>query len=307
MSRRGSLRRGRGDRENPLLLPPVDDLTVIRALELDRPMTDEEYAKAREKWQGRLAMLSRDAKFQRTGVVAAFEGNDAAGEGVRVAARHAGARRSPLRRRPHRRAHGGGARRAMPSPALLAAHPEFDRFAALRPLVEYGRVLVERVEGFCNEVWTGVRAYGEINDFERELVEHSLVVLEVLARHRQADAARALPRAREDGVQALQDPGRRLAQHLEVGRLRSRGHRYIRSHEHRVRPMDLGPGRQQVLHAHQGLQEDAVRAIEDRLRFDFAREAVPLLGSAAALHLLGDAARSRMANVKSPVKASAPS
>jgi polyphosphate kinase 2 (PPK2 family) len=37
-------------------------------------------------------------------------------------------------------------------------------------------VLVERVEGFCAEDdW--MRAYAELNDFERQLVEHGLVVL----------------------------------------------------------------------------------------------------------------------------------
>jgi polyphosphate kinase 2 (PPK2 family) len=40
----------------------------------------------------------------------------------------------------------------------------------------YGRVLVERVEGFCAEAdW--MRAYGEINDFEAQLTEHGIIVL----------------------------------------------------------------------------------------------------------------------------------
>ena len=39
----------------------------------------------------------------------------------------------------------------------------------------YGRVLVERVEGFCTEAdW--MRAYTEINDFEQELVRNGIVV-----------------------------------------------------------------------------------------------------------------------------------
>ena len=43
----------------------------------------------------------------------------------------------------------------------------------------YGRVLVERVEGFANEAeW--MRAYLEINDFEDQLVEAGTVVDEVL-------------------------------------------------------------------------------------------------------------------------------
>lgn len=40
----------------------------------------------------------------------------------------------------------------------------------------YGRVLVERVEGFASvEEWS--RAYTEINDFERDLVDHGIVVV----------------------------------------------------------------------------------------------------------------------------------
>jgi polyphosphate kinase 2 (PPK2 family) len=40
----------------------------------------------------------------------------------------------------------------------------------------YGRVLVERVEGFAHEdEWR--RAYDEINDFEDQLVQHGTVVL----------------------------------------------------------------------------------------------------------------------------------
>lgn len=40
----------------------------------------------------------------------------------------------------------------------------------------YGRVLVERVEGFCSEAdW--MRAYAEINDFEQQLAQHGLLVV----------------------------------------------------------------------------------------------------------------------------------
>jgi polyphosphate kinase 2 (PPK2 family) len=40
----------------------------------------------------------------------------------------------------------------------------------------YGRVLVERVEGFCAEAdW--MRAYGEINEFEAQMVRHHLLVV----------------------------------------------------------------------------------------------------------------------------------
>ena len=40
----------------------------------------------------------------------------------------------------------------------------------------YGRVLVERVEGFCKPAdW--MRAYSEINDFEEQLVGHGVVLV----------------------------------------------------------------------------------------------------------------------------------
>src|SRR5512136_754193 len=40
----------------------------------------------------------------------------------------------------------------------------------------YGRVMVERIEGFCNEVeW--MRAYREINQFERQLIDFGSILL----------------------------------------------------------------------------------------------------------------------------------
>jgi polyphosphate kinase 2 (PPK2 family) len=40
----------------------------------------------------------------------------------------------------------------------------------------YGRVLVERVEGFAHQDEWG-RAYQEINDFEEQLVDHGIILL----------------------------------------------------------------------------------------------------------------------------------
>jgi polyphosphate kinase 2 (PPK2 family) len=160
--------------KTPPLLPPVDQLTVLRALDLDQPMTDEQYGEAREKWQGRLSRLSRDAKFKQTGVVAVFEGNDAAGKG--------GALRRVTQALDARLYQGipiaapTEEERAQPYLWRFWRHvPRLGRFA-LFDRSWYGRVLVERVEGFCSEAdW--MRAYGEINDFERELVEQGLVVM----------------------------------------------------------------------------------------------------------------------------------
>ena len=51
-----------------------------------------------------------------------------------------------------------------------------DRHIAIFDRTWYGRVLVERVEGFCSqEEWK--RAYKEINDLERDLADAGAVVL----------------------------------------------------------------------------------------------------------------------------------
>ena len=159
--------------KNPPLLPPVDRLNVLRALELDRPMTVERYATLREKWQGRLAVLSRDAKFKKSGVIAVFEGNDAAGKGgaIRRVTQALDARvytgfpiAAPTEEE-----------RAQPYLWRFWRRIEPRGRFALFDRSWYGRVLVERVEGLCTE-HDYMRAYTEINDFERELAEYGFVV-----------------------------------------------------------------------------------------------------------------------------------
>jgi AMP-polyphosphate phosphotransferase len=158
----------------PPLPSPVDRLNVLRALELDQAMSKDEYSRQLDKWQGRLAVASRDARFKRLSVVAVFEGNDAAGKGgalrrvtsaldaryytnIPIAAPTEEERARPYLWRFWRH---------MPRRGRVAV---FDRSW-------YGRVLVERVERFAAEAdW--MRAYSEINDFEQALVRHGVVVV----------------------------------------------------------------------------------------------------------------------------------
>ncbi|MGH8673331.1 MAG: polyphosphate:AMP phosphotransferase, partial [Burkholderiales bacterium] len=158
----------------PPLAPAIDRLNVVRALELDQPLEKGAYQKQLAKWQGRLNLLSRDPRMQRLAVVAVFEGNDAAGKGGAI-----------------RRLTGALDARSYSSISIAApteeerAQPYLWRFwrhipargrFALYDRSWYGRVLVERVEGFCSEAdW--LRAYGEINDFEQVLVRHGIVVV----------------------------------------------------------------------------------------------------------------------------------
>ncbi len=158
----------------PPLPAPVDRLNVLRALKLDQPMTKEQYGQELAKWQGRLAVASRDPRFQNISLVAAFEGNDAAGKGgaLRRVTQALDARmytNIPV-------AAPAEEERAQPYLWRFWRHiPRHGRFAFF-DRSWYGRVLVERVEKFAPEHdWQ--RAYTEINEFELALARHGVVVV----------------------------------------------------------------------------------------------------------------------------------
>ena len=152
----------------------VDNLNILKSLDLTRRVGKKPYRSALEKYQGQLNLLTRHPKFRRMSVVTVFEGNDAAGKGgairrvtaaldarmyqvIPIAAPTDEERARPYLWRFWRR---------MPQRGRLLM---FDRSW-------YGRVLVERVEGLCSPYdWT--RAYGEINDFEAQLAAHGVVVV----------------------------------------------------------------------------------------------------------------------------------
>ncbi|MEW6133235.1 MAG: polyphosphate:AMP phosphotransferase [Pseudomonadota bacterium] len=158
----------------PPLLPSIDNLNVLKALDLGQRLDKKDYERALEVQQARLALLTRDPLFNEISVVVVFEGNDAAGKGGSI-----------------RRITGAlDARQYQVIPIAAPteeerAHPYLWRFwrhlsrrgrITLFDRSWYGRVLVERVEGFCPEAdW--MRAYGEINDFEDQLTRHDTVVV----------------------------------------------------------------------------------------------------------------------------------
>ena len=158
----------------PPMPEPADRLNVIRALELDQPMSRDDYRAELEKWQGRLATASHHPRMKELSVVAVFEGNDAAGKG--------GAIRRVTGALDARQYHNISVaapteeERAQPYLWRFWRHiPRQGRFA-LFDRSWYGRVLVERVEGFAPDPdW--LRAYSEINEFEQALAEHGIVVV----------------------------------------------------------------------------------------------------------------------------------
>jgi polyphosphate:AMP phosphotransferase len=158
----------------PPMPAPPDKLNILRALELNQPLTRDEYRKELEKWQGRLALAARNPRFKSLSVVAVFEGNDAAGKGgaIRRVTQALDARlyaNVPV-------AAPSDEERAKPYLWRFWRHiPRRGRFVFF-DRSWYGRVLVERVEGFAEEAdW--LRAYSEINDFEAALARHGVVVV----------------------------------------------------------------------------------------------------------------------------------
>jgi polyphosphate:AMP phosphotransferase len=152
---------------------PLGSINVVESLDLSKKLDEDEYDKRLEKLQGRLNLLSRDPKFHRTGIIAVFEGNDAAGKGGAI--RRVTAALDARYYRVHR----------ISAPTdEEKAHSYLWRFwRRIPPLGRvgifdrswYGRVLVERVEGFADaDDWN--RGYSEIRDFETDLHDHGFVV-----------------------------------------------------------------------------------------------------------------------------------
>ena len=158
------------------LIPALDGKNVLSALDYSTRMPREEYERELEEKQGRLNMLTRRPRFKQHSVVVVFEGSDAAGKGgaVRRLTRALDARQYqviPI-------AAPTDEERARPYLWRFWRHlPERGRFTVF-DRSWYGRVLVERVEGYCSESdW--MRAYTEINDFEEQLVQNHTIVVKL--------------------------------------------------------------------------------------------------------------------------------
>jgi AMP-polyphosphate phosphotransferase len=158
----------------PPVQPNIDGRDIISALDLSHKLTKKQYEDQLAKWQGRLSELVRDPRFKQRSLICVFEGSDAAGKGgsIRRITASMDARQYQI----------------VPIAAPTEeerAQPYLWRFWRHMPRVGrvsifdrswYGRVLVERVEGFCAEAdW--LRAYTEINDFEHELTGAGAIIV----------------------------------------------------------------------------------------------------------------------------------
>jgi polyphosphate kinase 2 (PPK2 family) len=116
----------------------------------------------------------RDKRMRKHALMAVFEGNDAAGKGGAI--RRVAEALDPRQYRIVPIAAPTEEERAQPYLWRFWRHVPARRQFTIFDRSWYGRVLVERVEGFCAQAdW--LRAYGEINDFEEQLHDAGIVLV----------------------------------------------------------------------------------------------------------------------------------
>lgn len=157
--------------QNPFPLKAIPQLSDIP---LDKVLEEEEYKEELQQYQGRLSELHNKLYRKKIPVIIAYEGWDAAGKGGNIkriasALDPRGYEVHPIASpEPHEKARHYLWRfwNRLPKTGHIAI---FDR-------TWYGRVMVERLEGFCSENdWQ--RAYNEINEFEKELFDWGAVII----------------------------------------------------------------------------------------------------------------------------------
>jgi AMP-polyphosphate phosphotransferase len=148
--------------------------TILSRLDMTQKVDQKQYRTKLERLQGRLNSLQRKAERAGVSTILVFEGWDAAGKGGAIRRLTAALDARSYQVIPI----------AAPTEEERAQHYlwRFWRHLARRGRVTifdrswYGRVLVERVEGFASEPeW--MRAYAEINQFESQLADHGIVVI----------------------------------------------------------------------------------------------------------------------------------
>ena len=174
---RGRLDRARAEppapRPEPVhLVPPA--VNVINSLDMGLALDPATYKKELLRAQGKLGLLTRRLRKKGRSLILVFEGPDAAGKGGAI-----------------RRLTAAMDARDYQVISVAAptdeerAHPYLWRFwrqlpptgrVAIYDRSWYGRVLVERVEGFARPEQWG-RAFGEINAFEEQLAESGAILV----------------------------------------------------------------------------------------------------------------------------------
>ncbi len=153
---------------------PLEKIPKLEEIPLNQSLTEEEYRTELKELQKKLGNLHNKLYRKKIPVIIAYEGWDAAGKGGNIkritgALDPRGFEVHPIASpEPHEKARHYLWRfwNRLPKTGHIAI---FDR-------TWYGRVMVERLEGFCSENdWQ--RAYNEINEFEKELADWGAVII----------------------------------------------------------------------------------------------------------------------------------
>ena len=170
----GRLRQAGKDGRSGRTTGQTSSRSLLASLDVSKRLDKASFARKLLKYQGELHLLTRRAAEQGISTILVFEGWDAAGKGgaIRRVTEALDARQYQVipiaAPTDEERAHHYLWRfwRHLPRAGRLTI---FDRSW-------YGRVLVERVEGFATPAeW--MRAYSEINQFEEELLDHGIVLV----------------------------------------------------------------------------------------------------------------------------------
>lgn len=169
--------------------------SILAQADLSKQLERKEYKKRLKKLQKKMERLHGELYRKRIPVVLCFEGWDAAGKGGAIKRLtecmdprgyvvHPTAAPDETEKAHH---YLWRFWRSMPKDGHIAI---FDR-------TWYGRVLVERIEGFCTEAeWK--RAYQEINDMEKNLADHGVVILKFWMQIDKEEQKRRFERRQED-------------------------------------------------------------------------------------------------------------
>ncbi len=154
--------------------PKPPKVNLLRNLDYSKSIPEDKYEKRLEKLEGEINLLTRRLYEKCRSMTVVFEGPDAAGKGGAIRRLRAGMDVRDTRVI------------AVSAPTEEErAHPYLWRFWGHLPRLGkitiydrswYGRVLVERIEGYCaKEDWQ--RAYAEINAFEEQLANFGTILV----------------------------------------------------------------------------------------------------------------------------------
>jgi polyphosphate kinase 2 (PPK2 family) len=144
-------------------------------MDMSMTLTKADYKGQLLKYQGRLNLLTRRPEFKKKfSLIVAYEGSDAGGKGGNIRRVTAALDARYYRIIPV--AAPTDEEKVQPYLWRFWRHVPGKGMVTIFDRTWYGRVLVERVEGFCSEAdW--MRAYNEINDFEEQLVRNNILVV----------------------------------------------------------------------------------------------------------------------------------